>query len=218
MHPSRRTIQLALLTGLVLGANGSAAREAKAPPPPNPAAEAYGQTIASAPPVALLFSALDSNGDARTDAAELDSGLARLWPLADTNRDGTISLTELADWAQAWLGDRNARPGRFEFDPSNDDRISRDEFDSTLRGAFRRFDRDGDKALDRTELLVSSLECAPQRDGERAAKPGDEARGGSPAPLKAPAGPCAGQPLRGTGGNATRHRGASKTGCCAPAA
>lgn len=167
------------LAGLVLAGGTAVAREAKAPPPPSPAAEAYGQTLASAPPVALLFATLDSNGDARTDNAELDAGLARQWSLADSSHDGAVSLTELADWSQVWLGDRNARPGRFEFDTSNDDRISREEFAGTLRAAFRRFDRNGDTVLDRAELLVSTLEC--ERPKPREGGRGNDPSGGGDA-------------------------------------
>jgi hypothetical protein len=80
-----------------------------APPPagtPQPPATIFAE------PAALFIAACDTNGDGRVTQAELTAGVARSYATAEGAATGSIGYIAFADWAQAWLGDRNALPSR----------------------------------------------------------------------------------------------------------
>ncbi len=107
--------------------------------------------------VGLLIGGFDANADGRIDRAELKSGTARMFHVADEDGNGMVSLIELSEWATVWLGGPSAVPGRFDFDRDQDDRISLAEFAAELDRRFNAFDTDRNNVVDHTELLSSGM-------------------------------------------------------------
>jgi hypothetical protein len=105
-------------------------------------------------PVGMLIATFDTDGDARVTKAELEAGVRRTFEAMDTGRTGSLGYIAFADWAERYLGDRNALPSPFETDRNADNRITLDELQATLAGYFARFDRDRDTVVTRAELLT----------------------------------------------------------------
>lgn len=126
-----------------------------------------------AEPVAVMIGACDANGDAEVTRAELRTCVARSFDSIDTARAGTIGYIAFADWAERWLGDRNALPSPFETDANGDNRISLAELQAQFDKTFTRFDRDKNDVLKRSELLTldgnrgGGFGRAPGREGKR---------------------------------------------------
>ncbi len=110
--------------------------------------------ILAASPVAMMVAAMDADGDARVTRAELALAETRMFVRADADKDGVLTLIELADWALVWLGDQSAVPGRFDFDRDGDDKVSKAEFVAELGRRFAGFDGNKDGVLERSELLT----------------------------------------------------------------
>ena len=108
----------------------------------------------SAPPMALLLAGFDKNLDALVTRDELKAGIAAAFAAADADGNGEIGLAELGVWAEKWLGSADARPGRFDFDSSGVDRITRAEFEAELTRRFAALDTDRDGVVARSELLT----------------------------------------------------------------
>ena len=122
-----------------------------APPPagtPQPPATIFAE------PAAMLIAACDANGDGRVTQGELTAGVARSYATAEGAASGSIGYIAYADWAQAWLGDRNALPSPFEVDRDGDNRITLPELQARFAQFFARFDRDKDGVLTRAELIT----------------------------------------------------------------
>ena len=122
-----------------------------APPPagaPQPPATIFAE------PAALFIAACDANGDGRVTQAELTAGVARSYATVEGAASGSIGYIAFADWAQAWLGDRNALPSPFEVDRDGDNRITLAELQGRFAQFFARFDRDKDGVLTRAELIT----------------------------------------------------------------
>ena len=107
-----------------------------------------------AEPVALMIAAFDSNGDARVTRAECEAGVARSFASIDTAKAGSLGYIQFADWAERWLGDRNALPSPYETDTDDNNRITLAELQAKIGEAFTRFDVNSDGVLDRSELLT----------------------------------------------------------------
>jgi hypothetical protein len=132
-----------------------------------PAPEPYRPPVSTivAEPVALYIAFADQDRDGRTTLPEL-----RKTVLETTSADppwqaagqAGIGYIQYADWAQRWLGDRNALPSPFEVDRNGDNRISVDEFESRMEAIFARVDSDRDGAVTRAELLT--IRGAPRGD------------------------------------------------------
>ena len=122
-------------------------------------------------PVAMLLATFDADGDGRTTRAELSAGARRTFDAIDAARSGKLGYIAFADWAERWLGDRNALPSPFEVDTDGDDRITLAELDAQLGRVFDRLDRNHDGVLSRPELLTIRASA-----GERG--PGRGRRGG----------------------------------------
>ena len=137
------------------------------PPVVPPSPPAPGAGARSYAPAALLFAGFDANLDARIDGAELTGGVARMWAAADPQREGSIGLIALGDWAQVWLGDQSAPPGRFDFDRNGDDRISGAEFKAEFDRQFAKFDADKSGSVTRAEMLQAAPIPNFRQDGRQ---------------------------------------------------
>jgi len=105
-------------------------------------------------PVGMAIAGFDGDGDGRTSRAELDAGVRRSFAAIDTGNAGTIGYIAFADWAERWLGDRNALPSPFEVDGNGDDRITLAELQAAFARVFARFDADKDGVVTHKELLT----------------------------------------------------------------
>jgi hypothetical protein len=124
-----------------------------APVAPAPSVAQPPATV-SVEPAAMLLATCDADADARTTRAERDACLDRLFATAEGAGSGSIGFIAYADWAQRWLGDRNALPGPYELDRSGDGRITAAELRARFTGLFDRYDQDADGVLVRAELLT----------------------------------------------------------------
>lgn len=142
-----------------------------APPPgvpvrqPQPGAEPIPLMIAE--PVAMAIAAFDADGDGSVTRAEFNSGVERSFT-AVAKGQPSIGYIAFGDWAERWLGNRNALPSPFEVDQDGDDKISLAELQARFALFFDRFDRDKDGVIKRSELLT--VRQMP-RPGERAGEP-----------------------------------------------
>ncbi|MEA1085250.1 EF-hand domain-containing protein [Sphingomonas sp. CD22] len=105
-------------------------------------------------PVGMAIAGFDSDGDGRTSRVELDAGVRRSFAAIDSGKAGTIGYIAFADWAERWLGDRNALPSPFEVDSDGDNRITLAELQATFARIFARLDVDKDGVVTRKELLT----------------------------------------------------------------
>lgn len=105
-------------------------------------------------PAAMMIAACDLDGDGRTTAAELHTCVERSFAAIDTGHKGSLGYIEFADWAERWLGDRNALPSPFEVDTDGDNRITLAELQVKMAQIFRRLDRDHDGVVTRAECLT----------------------------------------------------------------
>jgi len=121
-------------------------------------------------PVAAAIAGWDADGDARTARAEMEAGVRRSFAAVTNGGAGSIGYIAFADWAERWLGDRNALPSPFEVDADADDRITLTELEGAFARIFTRLDRNGDGALSRAELLTIRAQVgggAERRRGRR---------------------------------------------------
>ena len=128
-----------------------------------------------AEPVAMMIAAFDADGDARVTRAEFDAGLKRSWDSIDTDHKGWIGYIAFADWAERWLGDRNALPNPFEVDRDGDNHITFDELAARFDLFFTRFDANKDGVIVRSELVAlrSPMQMGRGRDRGRYHQPNE---------------------------------------------
>ncbi|WP_448661880.1 EF-hand domain-containing protein [Sphingomonas sp. CJ20] len=119
-----------------------------APRAPQPAANLIVE------PVGMMIAAFDADGDGRVTRAEFDAGLRRSFDAIDTGRKGALGYIAFSDWAERWLGDRNALPSAFEVDRDGDNRITFAELAERFDMFFTRFDADKDGVIVRSELVT----------------------------------------------------------------
>lgn len=146
----------ALALSVVLTAPAPAQRPSEPPPPPArvpPITQPPSATI-MAEPVALFLAATDADGDARVSRAEAQAGTARSFATVETTTPGSIGYIGLSEWAERWLGDRNALPSAYQTDSDGDSRITLAELTAQIDRTFTRLDRDRDGFLVRSELLT----------------------------------------------------------------
>jgi hypothetical protein len=105
-------------------------------------------------PAAMLIATFDTDGDARVTREEMEDGLLRTFAAIDTANVGMLGYLAFADWAERYLGDRNALPSPFEVDRDGDNLISTRELQARFSEYFTRYDRDRDGMLTRAELLT----------------------------------------------------------------
>ena len=109
-------------------------------------------------PVAMLIATFDGAGteerDALVDRSEMLTGVRASFEAIDTDKAGKLRYIAFADWAERFLGDRNALPSPFEVDADQDDFVSLEELQDHFSRLFARYDRDGSKTISRAELLT----------------------------------------------------------------
>lgn len=105
-------------------------------------------------PVAMMIAAFDSDGDGKVTRAEFDAGVKHSFEAIDADHKGSLGYIAFADWAERWLGDRNAVPSPFEVDRDGDMKITEPELAERFDAYFARFDRDKDGVIQRKELLT----------------------------------------------------------------
>ena len=110
-------------------------------------------------PAGMLIAGFDSDGDGRVSAAEREAGVAHSFHAIDTSNAGKLGYIEFADWAERWLGDRNALPSPFGIDTDGDDAITLPELQAAIAHVFDRFDANHDGQVTRAELLT--IHAAP---------------------------------------------------------
>ncbi|OWK29475.1 EF-hand domain-containing protein [Sphingomonas dokdonensis] len=122
-------------------------------------------------PAALLIATFDADGDARVTREEMEDGLIAAFNTIDTAKAGTLGYLAFADWAERFLGDRNALPSPFEVDRDGDNRVSLRELQTRFSEYFTRYDRDKDGLLTRAELLTIRARVfgddGPPKDGKK---------------------------------------------------
>ncbi len=122
-------------------------------------------------PAATLIATFDADGDALVTREELEDGLARTFAALDKEKAGTLGYITFADWAERFLGDRNALPSPFEIDRDDDNRIAVRELQTRFSEYFTRYDRDRDGVLNRAELLTIRARVfgddGPPSDGKK---------------------------------------------------
>jgi hypothetical protein len=114
-------------------------------------------------PAAMMIAACDADGDARVTRAELDACVARSFAAIDTAHAGSIGYIAYGDWAERYLGDRNALPSPFEVDGDHDNRITQAELQADLARIFTRVDANHDGVVTRAECLT--IRAAPFDEG-----------------------------------------------------
>lgn len=105
-------------------------------------------------PVAMMIAACDEDGDARVERYELDECLAKSFAAFDPQKTGKLRYIAFGDWALRYLGDRAALPSPYEVDRDNDGAVTLAELQDHFSRLFARYDRDGDHAISRAELLT----------------------------------------------------------------
>lgn len=129
--------------------------QAAAPPPQSrPAGPQQPAATMVIEPAAMLLATFDADGDGRTSRTEMAAGIRRTFAAIDTARAGRLGYLAFADWAERWLGDRNALPSPFETDTDGDNQITEAELEAQFGRIFDRLDKDHDGYLTRAELLT----------------------------------------------------------------
>jgi hypothetical protein len=109
-------------------------------------------------PVAMLIATFDGAGtderDALVDRSEMIAGVKASFEAIDTAKTGKLRYIAFADWAERFLGDRNALPSPFEVDTNQDDLVSLEEVQDHFSRLFARYDKDGSKTISRAELVT----------------------------------------------------------------
>jgi hypothetical protein len=128
-------------------------------------------------PVAMMIATFDADGDGEVLRSEMELGVRHSFEAIDTRRAGALGYIQFADWAEKWLGDRNALPSPFDVDTDGDNRITLVELQAHFAKLFSRFDANRDGAISRAEALT--IRTAPaDAHGPTAPRPpfGDKRR------------------------------------------
>lgn len=152
------------------------AAQQSAPPPAGvpvrqaePGAEPIPLMIAE--PVAMAIAAFDRDGDAIVTRAESTAGVAQSFA-AVAKGQPSLGYIAFGDWAERWLGNRNALPSPFEVDQDGDNKITLPELQARFELFFDRFDRDRNGSITRSELLtVRQMPRPGERPGQPQGKP-----------------------------------------------
>ena len=169
-------MRILLLLGVGLAAP-AVAQDRSAPPcaagTPECARMAGGNATIVAEPVAMMIAAFDADRDARVTRAEFDAGVRQSFEAAAAG-GATMGYIKFADWAERWLGNRNALPSPFEVDADGSNGITAGELLGRFARYFAQYDADKDGTIVRSELLT--IRAARVRDGEGKGRDGKDRR------------------------------------------
>jgi hypothetical protein len=118
---------------------------------------------------ALMFVSFDADGDLNVTRAEMEAGMAQEFARADANGDLQIAPIEFQAWSNSVLGGGQMGPYRLDFDRNVDNAITREEFETEVRGRFLDYDTDESDSLSRPEFtrLVGQARPPTVRREER---------------------------------------------------
>ncbi|MCD2324102.1 EF-hand domain-containing protein [Sphingomonas sp. IC-56] len=169
-------MRILLLLGVGL-ASPALAQDRPAPPCTSATLEcarmAGGNATIVAEPVAMMIAAFDADRDARVTRAEFDAGVRQSFE-AVAPGGATMGYIKFADWAERWLGNRNALPSPFEVDADGSNGITADELLARFARYFAQYDANKDGVIVRSELLT--IRAARVRDGEGRGSGGKDRR------------------------------------------
>lgn len=129
-------------------------------------------------PAAMFVAACDTDGDGTTRRDELEACVARSFAAVDTAGAGRLRYLAFADWAERYLGDRNALPSPFDVDRDIDGAVTLDELQRQFSRLYSRFNTDGQDGITRKELVT--FRTAPVDAKGPAAPPPGRGRGRPP--------------------------------------
>lgn len=104
-------------------------------------------------PIALVFTAMERDGNGYISRTEAEDGVLREWRNATHDRGDNLSPSEYNAWAATALGSPDALPSRLSFDTDLDGVISEAEFLSGFRHEFDMLDKNEDDRLSRLEMV-----------------------------------------------------------------
>ena len=119
-------------------------------------------------PISGLFISMDKNQDRATSFAEIDQGIKSEWATFERSP----SAINFRKWSIKNLGSTDASPSFIAFDRDFNGIISKLEFRSQIETEFEKLDKNGDRRLERSEMIVAF--AAPQ--GERSRSSGEQGR------------------------------------------
>ncbi len=105
-------------------------------------------------PVALLFAIMDHDFDRVVLSDEAVVGIDAEWLRVDSGEDQLATAHDIADWAEISLGQAIALPNHMSFDFDLDDEVTENEFKDRMRHEFDKLDKNDDKQLIRSELVL----------------------------------------------------------------
>lgn len=112
---------------------------------------------------ALMFVSFDTDANLVITAAEIEAGIVREFTRADANNDGSISPIEFQSWGNSVLGGGQIGPYRLDFDRNVDNTITREEFETEIRGRVADYDQDENGELTRSEFVRLVGQARPPR-------------------------------------------------------
>lgn len=104
-------------------------------------------------PIALVFTAMERDGNGLISRIEAEDGALREWKSATSDRGTTLSASQYNAWAASALGSPDALPSRLTFDTDLDGVISEVEFLAGFRREFEALDKNEDGRLSRLEMI-----------------------------------------------------------------
>lgn len=133
-----------------------------------------------APPISLALAGMASTPDGLINISDVAAKAEAMFAGFDSDRSGSCSRGEQANWATAILGDPYASPTWVTLERDGNGAVSRGELTAVVVAAARRLDKDQDGILTRQEMLIRMPERS-QRGGEGNRRgPGSEGKGRSP--------------------------------------
>jgi Ca2+-binding EF-hand superfamily protein len=126
---------------------------------------------------------LDKDGDGIVSKSEVPENMTRFFELADTNKDGKVDGSEMANVTTPRGGPGPGRPGPLgalqdwaSLDANKDGKLQREEAPERMVAMFDRIDTNGDGAVDREEGRVfrEKMRERAERRPDRPERPGQK--------------------------------------------